>query len=158
MRREPLIRRYEHHHFRGFVVSTKRAGRRWVKYFSDRPGGRAEALKRARRYRDRLVSRLPWPARIKRTYSLNTSGVIGVSRFRERTRSGKWLVRYAAYWPTRHGERRKVTFSVARYGEDEARRLAVAARRKGVERLLSRTREAGVQGVDDYEIHRHATT
>ena len=35
MNREYLIRRYEHNYFRGWVVSTKRRGKRFVRYFSD---------------------------------------------------------------------------------------------------------------------------
>ena len=64
-----------------------------VKYFSDKPDGAAAALKRAREHRRRLVDQLPWPARIKRKYVLNRTGVIGVSRIKERARSGTWFVR-----------------------------------------------------------------
>jgi hypothetical protein len=58
MKRERLIRRYKHNHFRGSVVAVKRRGRRWTKYFSDRPDGRLEALRRARGYRDALLQGL----------------------------------------------------------------------------------------------------
>ena len=130
------MRPYEHNYFRGVVVSAKRAGRRWVKYFSDKPEGRAAAQRRAREYAASLFARLPWPAKVKRKYVRNTTGVIGVSRVRERTRSGGWLVRYVAVWPTRAGRPRKASFSVAAYGESEARRRAVAARRAGLRELL----------------------
>jgi hypothetical protein len=131
-----LIRRYEHNYFCGFVVATKRAGKRWARYFSDKPDGAAVALKRAREYRRRLVDQLPWPARVKRKYVLNRTGVIGVSRIKERARSGTWFVRFVAVWPTRNGPPRKASFSVARYGEANARRLAVQARRTGLAELL----------------------
>jgi len=51
MNREHLIRRYEHNYFRGWVVSTKRRGKRFTRYFSDQPHGRAAALRAARAFR-----------------------------------------------------------------------------------------------------------
>ena len=36
MRREPLIRRVEHNCFRGWCVGTKRQGKRFVRYSSDK--------------------------------------------------------------------------------------------------------------------------
>jgi len=134
--RESLIRRYEHNYFRGFVVAAKRGGRRYVKYFSSKPHGAAAALKQARMYRQWLLAQLPWPARVKRRYVLNRTGVIGVSRIKERARSGKWFVRYVAVWPTRQGRSKKASFSVRRYGEAEARRRAIEARRRGLAELL----------------------
>jgi hypothetical protein len=89
MAREHLIRRYEHHHFKGWCVATKRAGKRFTRYFSDRANGRAAALRAARKFRDELVSVLPNPVKIKRTYIRNTTGVIGVARIKEWTRAGR---------------------------------------------------------------------
>ena len=130
-----LIRRYEHNYFRGWVVSTKRRGRRWVKYFSDKPSGKAGALADAREYRDKLLSQLPPPTKVKRTFVLNTTGEVGVARVKERTRAGRPFVRYVATWPNSAGQRLKVTFSVALYGEAKAKQLAVRARRQGLAAL-----------------------
>ena len=44
MKNNHLIIRYEHHHFRGWMVATKRLGKRYVRYFSDKPQGRAGRL------------------------------------------------------------------------------------------------------------------
>jgi hypothetical protein len=139
MTSEHLIRRYEHNYFRGWVVSAKRRGRRWVRYFSDRPHGRAKALGRARAYRRELLEALPLPTKIKRRYVRNTTGVIGVARVKERTRSGNWMLRYVATWPSPTNACRsaKATFSVALYGEAGAKRRAVRARQKGVAEFLS---------------------
>lgn len=136
MKRARLIRRYEHNHFSGWVVAAKRRGRRWVKYFSDRPAGRWDALRRAREYRQRLVAHLPRATKVKRTYARNTTGEIGVALIKDRTRAGTVIWRYVAQWPTRHSGRAKATFSVARYGKREARRLAVDARREGLAEFL----------------------
>jgi AP2 domain len=136
VRCERLIRRYEHNYFRGWVVSTKRRGRRWTKYFSDKPRGRAAAHRRAREYRDELLAQLPPAIKVKRTYIRNTTGEIGVALVREHTRAGSSLVRYVASWPTRVGAPMKATFSVGLYGEVAAKQHAIQARRRGLRELL----------------------
>src|SRR5215831_8088516 len=130
-----LVQRYEHNHFRGWMVSTKRQGKRIARYFSDRPHGRRAALRAARTFRNKLVARLPQPTKIKRSYVCNTTGIIGVARVKERTRSGKWFVRYVAQWPRSDGTRCSASFSVNLYGEDDAFELAVYCRRKGLREL-----------------------
>ena len=109
---EWLIQRYEHNHFRGWVVSTKRKGKRYTRYFSDHPQGKRKALRNARAFRDKLIAALPIPTKIKRSYISNTTGVIGVSRTREHTRSGGLLIRYVAQWPQLNGKTGRATFSV----------------------------------------------
>lgn len=136
MSRERLIRRYEHNYFKGWMVAIKRRGRRWVRYFSDRPDGRRDALRRARQHRDALLQQLPPPTKVKRTYVRNTTGEIGVALVRDVMRSGKVGWRYVAQWPTREGGRAKKTFSVALYGKSKARQLAIDARRQGLVALL----------------------
>jgi hypothetical protein len=82
-----------------------------MKYFSDKPHGRLEALRRARQYRDALLRRLPPATKVKRTYVRNTTGKIGVALVKDRTRSGSVIWRYVAQWPTRECGRAKATFS-----------------------------------------------
>ena len=135
MPREYLIQRYEHHYFRGWKVGTKRQGKRFARCFSDKPHGRAGALRAARAYRDKLVSRLPRPHKVMRSYVLKTTGIIGVALTKEQTRSGKLLRRYVASWLKHDGERGKASFSVGLYGEKEAFRLAICARRAALEEL-----------------------
>lgn len=128
-----LIRWYDHHHFQGYVFSTMRKGRKYVKHFSAKPDGARKALARARAYRDALLAKLDPPTRLKSWNSRNVTGIVGVSLTQERTRNGGVLRRYAAYWPVK-GRRRpaKKSFSIAKYGKREARRLAIQARNKGV--------------------------
>ena len=130
-----LIRRYEHNYFSGWVVSTKRQGRRWARYFSDHVSGRADAWRRAQEYRKQLLSELPWPSKVKRQFVRNTTGEIGVARVKEQSRSGVPFVRYVATWPTRAGKRMKASFSINLYGESRAKLLAVRARRQGLAEL-----------------------
>jgi len=93
---ERLILRYEHNYFQGWVVSTKRRGKRFTRDFSDGPKGRREALQAALAFRDKLVHRLTPPTKLKRRYISNTTGVVGVARVKERTRSAMWFLRYIA--------------------------------------------------------------
>jgi hypothetical protein len=148
MKREKLIRRYEHNYFTGWVVATKREGRRYpAVYFSDKPDGRRAALTRAKEYRDRFVTMLPKAHKIKRSYRTNTTGEVGVARVKERTRAGRPFVRYVATWPTDAGgvcRRVKASFSVALYGEAGAKRRAIRARRAGVAEFLATTQRKWV--------------
>jgi hypothetical protein len=132
---EYLIRRVDHNYFHGYAVAIKRAGKRSSTYFSDKPDGRRAALRQARAYRDTQIAQLPPPTKIKRRYVRNTTGHIGVSLIRDRTRIGTLIWRYVAQWPRLDGTYAKATFSVAKYGRPEARRRAVEARQKGLAEL-----------------------
>ena len=132
---EPLIQRYEHHGFTGWVVSATRRNKRFTRYFSDHPKGRRKALQAARTYRHKLLSRLPPPKKIRTTEKRNTTGVIGVWRQEYRRRSGRWFARYIAEWPNSNGTSSTASFSVNLYGEEDAFELALYCRRKGLREL-----------------------
>ncbi len=129
---EPLIRRVDHNYFHGWAVAIKRAGRRLSRYFSDRPDGSAAALRKARAYKKRMTARLPPPVKIKRTFVLNKTGVIGVALVREKSRAGTPTDRFVVSVPLARGRRGKVSFSLAKYGPAEAFSRAVEARRRAV--------------------------
>lgn len=131
-----LITRHDHNFFHGWVVSTMRRGRRWQKYFNDKPHGRAASLRQARAFRDRLLEQLPPPTRVHKRSRRNTTGIVGVSLSRERTRQGTILERYNTSWTAADGRKRKVSFSVAKYGRAKARRFAVEARKKVLAELI----------------------
>jgi len=75
MKREPLIQRYEHN-YSGWVVATKRRGKRFRRFFSDKPKGRRNALRAARAFRDKFVAQLPRPTKIKSTDIRNKPGLL----------------------------------------------------------------------------------
>jgi len=91
VKRQHLIARYEHNYFRGWVVAIKRQGKRFTRYFSDRPNGRSTALQKARAFRDKLVSELPWPTKIKRKDVRNTTGVIRVADLQRLEPLALWI-------------------------------------------------------------------
>jgi len=136
VRKARNVYRYEHNGFRGWVVTVKRSGKRHVKSFADGREGPAASFRRAVAYRDWLVDRLPAFNKLKRSYVRNTTGEIGVAHCVERTRAGTLFVRYAATWPKASRGTLKRSFSATKYGHRRARRLAVQARRRGVEEML----------------------
>jgi hypothetical protein len=136
MTRHSNIRRYEYHRFRGWVVSAMRRGRFHQRYFRDGTAGRAVSFLKALAYRNRLLARLPPVIKTKQRHILSKTGVVGVTVGVERIRSGNRGRRYRANWPTLKGRAFK-SFSVAKYGETEARRLAKEARARGLEHFVS---------------------
>ena len=122
----------------GYQVRLMRDGEATSKFFSDSAhGGKAKALKSARTFRDSLVKKLG-PADTgphDLPSSRNTSGIVGVRR-REAVRETDEYTYYhyfwEASWTDASGERQKRNFSVNKYGEAEAKSLAVAARKKGL--------------------------
>jgi hypothetical protein len=115
------------HRFHGWVVSVRRGGRRYYKYFSDsRHGGRRGSFKAAVRYRDGLLKKLPPALAVRRLGNGASRGV-----YVERDSGGR-PVRYGASWTTVAGERRRRTFAVGRFGGGRARALARRARDQGL--------------------------
>lgn len=137
---QPGIRRLDddRHGTHGWAVCVQRRHRVFTKFFADgRHGGKQRALEAARSHRDQLLCENP--ALLRREYASilrknNTSGVPGVCRCRER--QGNLINDYwLAFWPTGSGKRRQVKFSIARYGEEKAFALAVAARERALAQL-----------------------
>ena len=90
-------------------------------------------LSAARVFRDELIARLPQsdrPAAAGKLTRRNVSGVVGVSRVVVRTTVTRYTF-WQATWSPRPGERRRVKFSIRRYGEERAFELACEARRQG---------------------------
>ena len=117
----------------GWQVRLSRRGRKFSRFFSDRKyGGREVALGIAREFRDELVARLPDRERSGAAGKLtrrNISGVVGVSRIIVRTAMARYEF-WQATWSPNPGVRRRVKFSIRRYGEKRAFELACAVRRE----------------------------
>ena len=124
----------------GWTVRLVRRGELQLRYFPDQKwGGRRAALRVAIEYRDDQLLALYPPLRIRRFFPKNTTGVVGV--FVERRRQGGRLVeRYCASWPVSPRQVKRRHFSVKKHGKRRAFKLAVEARRLGVEELERRVR------------------
>ncbi|MDA0768552.1 MAG: AP2 domain-containing protein [Verrucomicrobia bacterium] len=115
----------------GWQVRLQRRGVKYAKYFSDRQFlGVRDAFDEALRWRDRVLRKLEEDdgIRICRRSPRNRSGVVGVSKVRVVAANGAEYEFWQATWSPAVGKRRCVKFSVMRYGEEEAFRLAVVAR------------------------------
>ncbi|MEL6614710.1 MAG: hypothetical protein AAFQ43_03180 [Bacteroidota bacterium] len=119
----------------GWQVRVYRHGKTYSKLFSDRKhGGREEAFEAAVAYRTELeaeVAALPEAAprrRLIRRNKNNSTGVVGISRTYKRDRRGIKHEVYAVSWNPEPGVARGTSFSIKRYGEDTAFRLACELR------------------------------
>ena len=119
----------------GWQVRVYRHGKTYSRLFSDRKlGGREEAFGAACAYRETLeeeVGQLPAPPlrrRLVHANRNNTTGVVGVSRTYKQDRQGGRHEVYAVSWNPEPGVARGTSFSIERYGEDTAFRLACKLR------------------------------
>ena len=126
-------------HHGGWEVRMQRQGKKYSKFFADGQwGGRRKALREAQQYRDELERRLK-PYSVKKLAEnpsiRNSSGITGVRKEVRTWENDGYEYRYEywiAQWTDGLGRRRTRSFSIARYGEQEAFNRALAVRRQGV--------------------------
>ena len=119
----------------GWQVRMQRQGQKVSRFFSDRVHGDAMAsLQAARAWRDAQWS--AWQReqrpRVCQSSSRNASGVVGVSRVIVRSGNGAVYHFWQATWCPAPGQRQSVKFSIKKYGDAVAYRLAIEARQSGV--------------------------
>jgi hypothetical protein len=119
----------------GWQVRVYRHGKTYSKLFSDRKcGGREEAFEAAMLFRDELEAEVEtMPAaesqrRIINHNKNNLTGVLGISRTFKRDRHGRRHEVYAVSWNPEPGKARGTSFSIAKYGEEDAFRMACKLR------------------------------
>jgi len=128
----------------GFLVRITRRGKLRSQFFSDTEyGGKRKSLVAARKFRDELEAKLKGYSSKHLSNQLranNTSGVPGVRyveevdpRWESKPCYGYWI----AQWSPEKGVRKTKRFSVEKYGDEEAFRLAVQARKRGVAAMKS---------------------
>ena len=124
-------------------VELHRNGQIFVKvFYVRRCGGEGPALKLAQAWRDHIIEQYP-PISMAQFCSIlrtnNTSGTAGVVRKVTRDSSKAAGAVERVYWTARiplpDGKVRLQSFSVRTFGEDEAKRLAIAARQQGLQGL-----------------------
>ncbi|HEX4158045.1 MAG TPA: AP2 domain-containing protein [Rhizomicrobium sp.] len=123
----------------GWKVSIQRHGTRKSKSFADsKYGGKTKALAAAKAYRNSTLATVSNTAYARwlgeHKHPLNSSGIIGVARYR--IRSGKKMVAvWDAFWGDIDGTRHRRRFYVSAYGEKGAKALACATRREAMKEL-----------------------
>jgi hypothetical protein len=123
----------------GWKVSIQRRGIRKSKYFADtKYGGKAKALAAAKAYRDSVLPAVSNTAYARwlgdNRHPPNTSGIIGVARYRIRSGT-KMVAVWDAFWGDIDGTRHRRRFYVSTHGEKRAKALACAARREAMKEL-----------------------
>ena len=124
----------------GWLVTVQRRGVIFRKHFSDGVyGGKQKSFIVARAYRDDVIAKNP-PFSMQEYSSIvkknNRSGVVGVCRYcASETRDlpeekQRWF--WVASWPLPDGRRKRVKFSVKKYGEEGAFNMALKARKDAV--------------------------
>lgn len=120
-------------HNHGYYVRLTRNGKTQSKFFSDKSSGGKRAARRAAKEHEAelleqaalLKKKRPKPS------ARNTSGKVGVSL--TSYGSGPDASQYwQAAWVDNKGRRRSAKYSVKKYGEEKAKRLAMRARREGL--------------------------
>ena len=120
----------EDKHNHGYYVRVAHAGKIKAKFFADKQnGGKRAALRAAKAYEAQLIeerAHMKTPPR--KISSRNTSGKTGVSRTAYVCR-GYFYQYWQAAWMGEDGKPHSVKFSIDRFGEEKARRMAMKARR-----------------------------
>ena len=121
----------------GWFVRGYRNGTTYSKLFSDRKcGGKGKAQKAAKAFRDELNSKIesiPKEARRRRVVisdTRNTTGELGVSRATKTSPNGTIHECYSVSWRPEPGLQKCTSYSIKKYGEKKAFKLAVEHRRK----------------------------
>lgn len=127
-----------------WLVQVQRDYRITMKMFSDGVcGGKRKALQAAIAFRTQLLAEVSdyehqiWLRSVLRRN--NTSGIAGVSRHDriDNPNTGRRVIFWLASWADEHGASRKRKFSVLRYGERKAKKLAVAERELQLKRVCA---------------------
>jgi hypothetical protein len=127
----------------GWLVTIQRRGVIYRKHFSDGVhGGKTKSFGAAKQYRDDIIDKFP-PFSMREYSSIvkssNRSGVVGVCRYcASETRDlpedqQRWF--WVASWPMPGGRRKRVKFSVKKYGEDGAFKMALKARKTAMKEV-----------------------
>jgi hypothetical protein len=130
----------------GWLMRLSHARKTYSKLFSDGVyGGAKKSLKAAQKYQKKLAKELdaPLPSEKKRTgpprrvaVNKGTTGMAGVYRGSSTNRSGTMRAYFSVSWNPEPGVTKSTSFSVNKYGEKEAFRLACELRQKMVKKIL----------------------
>lgn len=124
----------------GWWTRLQSRGRRFSKFFKDSDYADTEAaLRAAQRHRRRLLRENPQMSRqenAERT-TAKTGKIIGVRRVIQKRFGHEYAV-WQARWSPRKYVRRVRTFGVDKYGEKEAKRLAIETRLEGLAKMSKR--------------------
>ena len=132
----------EDSHTYGWYVRVRFNGKVKSKFFSDRKnGGVAQALNKARRFYKKEMQKIlkkthgeapeKLPNRILVTKNKNNNtGVVGVQKIERQNTGGSVYKAYRVCWTEKTGKAKTKFFSIAKFGEKEAFRMACEFRKQ----------------------------
>lgn len=130
------------HRTHGFFVRLQRKGKMHTAFFTDKMhGGREQALAAAQEHCRNLAAKLGTPVRMSRRdwaevrRRKGSTGIHGVQKIVDRRFKPPRKYWKATWSPEPYVVRRR-QFSARKFGAMEARRLAIRARRAGLESML----------------------
>jgi hypothetical protein len=138
MKKHRNIRRVDNDSKRthAWLVQVQRDYKKTVKLFSDSLyGGKRKSLQAAINFRDQLFAsdthHYHWNKRIF-LRSNNTSGIAGVGRYEviDNPNTNHRRIFWLAVWDDEYGVRRQKRFSILLHGEEKAKKLAIAERKR----------------------------
>jgi hypothetical protein len=126
-------------HNHGWFVRVTRKGKTYSSFFTDKKhGGKTKALKAAREGLKKLRAKYPPMSRkefAKVQRRKTKSGIVGVTRLTKNVK-GKNYHFWQATWSPTPGVIEKKVFSISKYGAEKAKKMAIAARKKGVREMV----------------------
>lgn len=129
----------EEKHNHGWFVRVTRKGKTYSAFFTDKKhGGKTKALAAAREGLKKLRAKYPPMSRkefAKVQRRRTKSGIVGVTRLTKNVK-GKNYHFWQATWSPKPGVIEKKVFSISKYGAEKAKKLAIAARKKGVREMM----------------------
>lgn len=143
-RKNQGISRIDSNSTHGWFVRGYKNKTTYSKLFSDKKyGGKTKALTAAREFREELVLELKKiramkrPRRVVATDSRNKTGVLGVCRLEKVGPSGQVYASYSVTWRPKPGVQKCTSFSIRKYGEKKAFKLAVSLRKSKMEEVFN---------------------
>lgn len=127
----------------GWQVRLQRRGEKFSKFFKDSDHKNEDvALKAARKFYNQLCKEHPemTPQEHAERKTARTGEIIGVRRLLkvDKRWGGNNYEVWEAKWSHKKYQRRVKTFSIEKYGEEEAKRLAIDARLQGLAKMTER--------------------
>lgn len=125
-------------HNHGWYMRLTRCGKRIATFFADKKyGGKAKALAQARKHYAKLNRQHPPMSRFEFSQverRPNKSGIVGVSKINKVVK-GKPYKFWQATWTSVDRKVQKAAFSIGKFGEAKAKKLAIKARKQGLQEL-----------------------
>jgi len=137
------ISRIDSNSTHGWFVRGYKNKKTYSKLFSDKKyGGKGKSLIAAREFKEELILKLEKIRPVKRlrrivsSDSRNKTGILGVCRLEKLSSSGETYASYSVTWRPKPGIQKCTSFSIRKYGEKQAFKLAVNLRKAKMEEVF----------------------